>query len=250
MTSVLHIVVVNHRNRLFSITLTYWCYKETVLKSARRILTRYPNAVKSKKQNDTLKYVRRKSQLTAVSWKNKEICTHIYIPHFQSCQGEICGAVLNETFWFFTEHFRSLARLLAIPSRSTRQSPLMVRRCRAPQCRFVLACPWERDSRVSVCAGVFSPTVDHPSSVVTGSSLPHSPWPTSPVPTPPALIAPAAATCCKGSEEAEAEGVRGRRTLCVPAPSVNKTTFIFPWFTESYCIRQMTGPCYLPAATL
>lgn len=115
----------------------------------------------------------------------------------------------------------------------------VVRRCRAPQCRFVLACPWERDCRVSVCAGVFSPAVDHPSSVVMGSSLPHSPWPTSPVLTPPALIAPAAATCCKGSEEAEAEGVRGERTFCVSAPSVDRATFIFLNSWSYYIWQQL-----------
>lgn len=61
-----------------------------------------------------------------------------------------------------------------------------------------------------------------------------------PPPHPP--IAPSAATCCKGSEEAEAEGVRGERTLCVPAPSVNRTTFIFP-NSQSYYIRHTNASC-------
>lgn len=33
----------------------------------------------------------------------------------------------------------------------------------------------ETVASLRACAGVFSPAVDHPSSVVTGSSLPHSP---------------------------------------------------------------------------
>lgn len=60
--------------------------------------------------------------------------------------------------------------------------------------------------------------------------------------TPHPPIAPSAATCCKGSEEAEAEGVRGERTLCVPAPSVNRTTFIFP-NSQSYYIRHTNASC-------
>lgn len=90
--------------------------------------------------------------------KNKiDICTHICILHFQSSQAEISGTVLNYTLWFFTEHFTSLARLWPPAPAAQGSSPLMVRRCRAPQCRFVLACPRERDSRCLCVRGcVFS----------------------------------------------------------------------------------------------
>lgn len=201
----------------------------------------------NRKQHDTLKYVGRKScWLSAVPWKKSALAFICFTRRslslfffFAPARLKYVELFLITLFGFSTERFTSLAR--SWPSSARQIADGVVRRCRAPQCRFVLACPWERDCRVSACAGVFSPTVDHPSSVVTGSSLPHSPWPTSPALTPPPLSS-------RLQRPHVVRGARKRRPKVWEAPSVNRTTFIFP-NSRSYYIRHTNARCYLPAAT-
>lgn len=180
-----------------------------------------------------------------------KICLHIYILHFQSCQAEICGAVLNYTLWLLTEHFTPLARSCPSPPAALGKARWWCAGAGLHSADLSQHAH-EKETRASLCARVCFPRLwiillpwwrAHPCLILPDPLRLY--W------HPPFSSRLQRPHVVKGARKRRPKVCGGGREYCVFPHLLSTRPLLFtPDSLRVTVLDRRRAPCYLPAATL